>query len=162
MKSLLDISHFSVLGNWKALWNLSFPNKVKVFFLWRLQSRGVPCPCSCCFCESNIENDWHCFIGCSHVIDCWRDTGLWHQIQGAMSRAEGFSYFLCLILVVFSDKWPCFCGLSGGGEMVRYGKMWTESLLLLSLPWVFVWQMILVLLFAPNMFLFLGLLIQQN
>jgi len=61
-----------VEGNWKMLWNMKIPLRMKVF-LWRaergclptrqrLQQRGVNCTDKCEYCTSNYENEWHIFL----------------------------------------------------------------------------------------------------
>ncbi|KAJ1438415.1 Reverse transcriptase zinc-binding domain [Sesbania bispinosa] len=73
-ESMRDNSHLKVTGEWKTLWRLRVPNRAKLL-LWRmlrgclhvrvnLQRKGVNCPTMCPFCETNIENEWHLFLGC--------------------------------------------------------------------------------------------------
>lgn len=70
--------------NWKALWKLQVPPRIKSF-LWRLardclptrgnlSSRGVPCSITCAVCETGIENAFHLFFTCSHDVLCWKKS----------------------------------------------------------------------------------------
>lgn len=86
--------------NWRKLWDIRIPQKVKVF-LWRaargclptrhcLQSRGVKCDDRCVFCERSYENDWHLFFGCDETKSVWEEAELWHIISANLERAGGF------------------------------------------------------------------------
>ncbi|XVF87253.1 hypothetical protein PTKIN_Ptkin18bG0104000 [Pterospermum kingtungense] len=76
-----DNSHLHVPREWKLLWNLKLPPKIK-HFAWRaarevlpnrdtLRRRGVEVPLSCISCSFPFENSWHLFIGCKFAQECW-------------------------------------------------------------------------------------------
>jgi hypothetical protein len=100
IEHVIDNNHLKVDGNWKILWRLQVPNKVKIF-LWRalrgclpvrgrLAQKGVPCGNKCPYCDTNEENEWHCFFGCSTVEDVWMEAECWQQVHGFMINVAGF------------------------------------------------------------------------
>jgi hypothetical protein len=63
-------------GNWKDVWSLQLPQKMK-HFCWRLlrlclptrfnlHCRGVSCPTTCVLCDDAVEDEMHLFFGCAH------------------------------------------------------------------------------------------------
>lgn len=81
MKNLSQADHLHVEGDWRMIWNLHVPHKVKIL-LWsafldvfptrvNLQARGVDCPALYLFCNNVLENPSHCFIDYSAVRECW-------------------------------------------------------------------------------------------
>jgi hypothetical protein len=59
--------HYHVTGDWKLIWLLCLPPKIK-HFCWRtlhyclptqinLQSRGVQCPSTCVACNNDLEDE---------------------------------------------------------------------------------------------------------
>ncbi|CAJ2642045.1 unnamed protein product [Trifolium pratense] len=67
MENIIDNNHLKEQGNWRQLWKIQVPNKVKIF-MWRLlrgclpvRSRlvrkGVPCDNKCPNCGSYEENE---------------------------------------------------------------------------------------------------------
>jgi ribonuclease HI len=100
MEVIIDNSHLKVEGNWKKLWQLHVPNKVKLF-LWRalrgclpvrgqLVQKGVRCNNKCPHCDNYEENEWHCFFGCNTVNDLWMETEEWQHVSHYMNNAAGF------------------------------------------------------------------------
>jgi ribonuclease HI len=99
MENIIDNNHLKENGNWKKLWKLQVPNKVKIF-LWRvlrgclpvrsrLVDKGVRCDNKCPQCASYAENEWHCFFGCTAAQEVWRETIMWQQIDAATMNAIG-------------------------------------------------------------------------
>jgi len=77
-KSLFHDSSEATPGNWKQLWALKIPPKIK-HLLWgilrnclptrvRLRDKGVQCPLTCSHCNNNLENSWHIFFECADAI----------------------------------------------------------------------------------------------
>lgn len=104
MDSLLVNDNYKIDANWKKLWSLQTPPKVK-HLLWRilrqclpsrqrLCTKGAHCPATCAFWETNLENDWHVFFGCEKAILVWQQAGLWSTISSNVHQAEGITYFL--------------------------------------------------------------------
>lgn len=104
MDSLLVNDNYKIDANWKKLWSLQTPPKVK-HLLWRIPRQCLPsrqrlctigahCPATCAFWETNLENDWHVFFGCEKAILVWQQAGLWSTISSNVHQAEGITYFL--------------------------------------------------------------------
>jgi hypothetical protein len=86
MEHIVDNNNLKEPGNWKTLWRLNVPNKVRIF-LWRLLrgclpvrgrlvQRGVPCDNKCPNCANYEENEWHCFFGCDAALEIWEHSPL--------------------------------------------------------------------------------------
>jgi hypothetical protein len=56
----------------------------------RLAQKGVPCNNKFPYCDTNEENEWHCFFGCSTVEDVWTEAECWQQLHGFMINVAGF------------------------------------------------------------------------
>jgi hypothetical protein len=67
MENLVDNRELRVDGEWRRIWELKIPQKMKVF-LWRvargclptrerLQQKGVNCTNNCEHCQHNFENE---------------------------------------------------------------------------------------------------------
>jgi hypothetical protein len=100
MKVIIDNNHLKEEGNWKKLWKLNIPNKVKIF-LWRalrgclrvkerLIPKGVQCDPKCFCCDVNGENEWHCFFGCKAAQEVWMESELWERLNHQIEQAAGF------------------------------------------------------------------------
>jgi hypothetical protein len=72
--------------NWKQIWQLKSPNKLKMF-VWRLahnnlahrtwiQRLGVELDTSCPVCKRLDEDGGHIFLNCKKVKECWSRLGL--------------------------------------------------------------------------------------
>ncbi|XP_058770133.1 uncharacterized protein LOC131643821 [Vicia villosa] len=94
----------NVTEDWNSIWNIVAPPKVK-HLLWRicsgclptrshLRQRFVMCPLECEFCNHQLEDEWHLFIGCEATNLCWRSSGLSNLID---SRLHIFNNFTALI-----------------------------------------------------------------
>lgn len=101
VEDILNTTHLKVDGNWKAIWNLKVPPKLKQM-LWRslrvclptrqrLISRVVQCLPSCCFYENQIENEWHIFISCAKVQQLWKEAKLTQHLQLYLDTTEGYN-----------------------------------------------------------------------
>ncbi|XP_065866655.1 uncharacterized protein [Euphorbia lathyris] len=73
-------------AGWSRLWKLNIPPKIKMF-VWKLASgcvatrqrlagRGMSIPTHCPFCHTDIEHDYHLFIRCIYVQECWNLSGI--------------------------------------------------------------------------------------
>jgi ribonuclease HI len=114
IESVIDNNHLKVDGNWKRLWRLNVPNKVKIF-LWRvlrgclpvrgrLVQKGVPCSNKCPYCDTNEENEWHCFFGCNIVEEVWLEAGCRQQVQEFIINATGFVPMIFNMLAEFDGS----------------------------------------------------------
>lgn len=83
--------HYQASGDWKLIWNMSLPPKIK-HFCWRLlrcclptrfnlQGRGVNCQSTCVVCNNDIEDEMHMFLHCTFAINCWKEANLWGKIE---------------------------------------------------------------------------------
>ncbi|KAJ1419155.1 Reverse transcriptase zinc-binding domain [Sesbania bispinosa] len=113
---MIDNSHLKEPGEWKLLWRLGVPNKVKML-LWRLlrgclpvrtnlQRRGVRCPATCPLSEAGLENEWHTFFGCSYSVQCCQESGFLHELEDAIMSSEGCKeiVFQLLRVLPLQDK----------------------------------------------------------
>ncbi|KAJ1421430.1 Ribonuclease H-like superfamily [Sesbania bispinosa] len=109
-----DTSHLKVTGEWKTLWRLNIPNRVKLL-LWRmmrgclpvrtnLQRKRVSCPATCPLCDAGLENEFHIFFGCDHSIQCWQASGLWGDVERVASGSEGFQETMMSLLKNLSTQ----------------------------------------------------------
>jgi len=78
---LIDVTHLHRPGNWKDIWRVNVPPKIK-HLLWRMcrgclptrvrwQDKGVTCPTRCVSCNSDHEDLNHIFFECSFAIQVW-------------------------------------------------------------------------------------------
>ncbi|KAJ1413802.1 SGNH hydrolase superfamily [Sesbania bispinosa] len=111
---MADTSHLKVTGEWKTLWRLNIPNRVKLL-LWRmmrgclpvrtnLQRKRVSCPATCPLCDAGLENEFHIFFGCDHSIQCWQASGLWGDVERVASGSEGFQETMMSLLKNLSTQ----------------------------------------------------------
>lgn len=92
------------VANWKCIWQLNVPPKVR-HFVWRmtqhclptrsrLHEKGVACPLECVVCGSSNETAWHALVICPRSKRCWQRVGLWDIMENmftdAMSLRELF------------------------------------------------------------------------
>jgi hypothetical protein len=114
MENLVDNRELRVDGEWRRIWELKIPQKMKVF-LWRvargclptrerLQQKGVNCTNNCEHCQHNFENEWHIFFGCVKAQETWEVAGLWPQIAGLFESANGFVSFFFHLLQLLSQN----------------------------------------------------------
>jgi hypothetical protein len=79
-----------VSGDWKLIWSLHVPPKIKHFCrrLFRnclptrfnSQGRGVHCQSACVACNNVLEDEMHLFMHCKFAIDCWEAANRWGMI----------------------------------------------------------------------------------
>jgi len=97
-------SNYHVSGDWKLIWSLCVPPKIK-HFCWRLlrgclptrsnfQSRGVHCQSTCVVCNCDLEDEMHMFMHCKFAIDCWKAANLWGKIASYMTSNGSFSFIM--------------------------------------------------------------------
>lgn len=114
MNNVFDTYDYSVQGDWKKLWGLHIPPKVKCF-LWRatrdvfptqskLHSKGISVPINCPRCANDIENSLHIFINCSHAQGCWTETGLNNVVNNFASKSHDFASWFFQVLA-HADVW---------------------------------------------------------
>ncbi|XVE76019.1 hypothetical protein DITRI_Ditri12bG0139200 [Diplodiscus trichospermus] len=98
MEMLVSKNDFKVRGEWRKMWNLKIPPKVKTF-LWRacqdtlpkkvkLQSRGVAVSLTYVMCDYAMEN------ACPYVIGCWKQAKLDEKVENIIAQAESFIEFI--------------------------------------------------------------------
>jgi len=101
-------SNYHVFGDWKVIWPLHVPPKIK-HFCWRLlhnylatwfnlHGRGVHCQSTCVTCNNDLEDEMHLFMHCNFVMDCWKATNLWGMIAPYMTSNDSFSSIIFAIL----------------------------------------------------------------
>jgi len=94
VEELVDVSHLWRPGNWKDIWGLKVPPKIKNL-IWRmcrgclptrvrLQDKGVSCPTRCASCSSEHEDLNHILFECPFAIQVWNSTRIWHVVQDAV------------------------------------------------------------------------------
>lgn len=102
-----------VKGNWKELWNLRVPPKVRDF-LWRvcrdclphksnLRRKHIITDSLCPMCNIDVENSWHLFMNCSYAREVWRSAGMDRRIEGLILTVEGI-YELVMKLIKLDDS----------------------------------------------------------
>jgi ribonuclease HI len=117
MEHIIDNNNLKEPRNWKKLWSLHVPNKVKIF-MWRLlrgclpvrgrlTQRGVSYDNKCPNCASYEENEWHCFFGCVAVQEVWEESPMWNQIRPYIDNAIGIVQMLFHILEELDIKVLC-------------------------------------------------------
>lgn len=86
--------------DWKMIWRLEVPPKVR-HFLWRacknclptrvrLRDKGVECPTICEMCQGELETTWHALLSCTWSRQCWERVELWGVINSCMDREDSF------------------------------------------------------------------------
>lgn len=77
--------------NWKAIWSVIAPNKMKVV-LWRLAHdcvhllrRQVPTTDACCFCERTKSIE-HCMLFCPYACAVWEEVKLSYDLTLSRSK----------------------------------------------------------------------------
>jgi len=99
MEDVLSTDHLQAEGNWKSIWNLKVPPKLK-HFLWRvtrgclptrtnLRRRGIDCTTGCVFCQEHFESEWHVFVACSKAREMWTAAGIHYLLEQKFNEAEG-------------------------------------------------------------------------
>ena len=98
VEELVDVSHLPRPGNWRDIWRLKIPPKVK-HLVWRmcrgclptrvrLQDKGVSCPTNCASCNYNYEDLNHLLFECPLVIQVWNSAGIWQDVQNATMNSD--------------------------------------------------------------------------
>jgi len=98
MEELIDVCHLHRPGNWKRIWCLKLPPKVK-HLLWRmcrgvlptrvrLHDKGVLYPTQCASCNSNFEDLNHLLFECPLSIQVWQSADIWFDIQNAAIHTD--------------------------------------------------------------------------
>lgn len=109
----LDAS-YGVEGNWKKLWALMVPPKVKLF-LWRaahnilptkirLISKGMEVGEECGMCGGGYEDVWHSLVSCDFATKCWqisKFTTIYSPLkQGVFPSLNFFSWYVMLMMMI--------------------------------------------------------------
>jgi hypothetical protein len=98
VEELVDVSHLHRLGNWRDIWSLKIPLKVK-HLVWRmcrgclptrvrLQDKGVSCPTNCASCSYEYEDLNHLLFECPLAIQVWMSAGMWQDVQNATMNSD--------------------------------------------------------------------------
>ncbi|MCH98629.1 ribonuclease H protein, partial [Trifolium medium] len=114
IEDTLDISHLQVQGDWRLIWRIKAPPKIKNF-MWRLcrnciptrtrlLQKGVNCPNNCVLCDEEAEDNLHILIYCDTIKQVWHRTGLWNTIQSRASNNTNMDVLVFSILQVLSAK----------------------------------------------------------
>ena len=123
VEELIDVSHLRRPGNWKDIWRLKVPPKIK-HLLWlmcrgclptriRLQDKCVSCPTMCASCNSNHEDLNNIFFECPFAIQVWKSAGMWFDVQHAAmqtdSAVEAIFYLLRNLSVKLNQRFAALC-----------------------------------------------------
>jgi len=98
VEELVDVSHLHRPGNWRDIWWLKIPPKVK-HLIWlmcrgclptriRLQDKGVACPTTCASCSHAYEDLNHLLFECPFAIQVWTSAGIWYDIHNAAINSD--------------------------------------------------------------------------
>ena len=98
VEELVDVSHLLRPGNWRDIWRLKIPPKVK-HLVWRmcrgclttgvrLQDKGVSCPTNCASCNDNYDDLNHLLFECPLAIQVWNSAGIWQDVQSAAMNSD--------------------------------------------------------------------------
>ncbi|XP_075485321.1 uncharacterized protein LOC142525036 [Primulina tabacum] len=104
----VNLESRKIQGNWKALWKVDVPPKIKSF-LWRacrkclphriyLHKRGIQVSALCVVCNKDMETSWHTFITCPYARECWANAKLNQVVEAQAEVAEGFTQWLFKII----------------------------------------------------------------
>lgn len=114
MEDLVNTNH-RVLGNWRHIWRLKIPQKLKIL-LWLIacgylpihdnhRQRHVPCDHVCPMCETGVEDELHIFLKCQHAIHVWHIGSISH-VKNSFSQAASFNdcFFSLLELLMHEQQ----------------------------------------------------------
>lgn len=123
VEELVDVCHLRQPGNWRDIWRLKVPPKVK-HLIWRmcrgclltrirLQDKGVSCPTRCVRCTSEHEDLNHIFFKCPFGIQVWNAAGLWFDVQHAAihndTATAAIFYLLEHCPINFKQRFTALC-----------------------------------------------------
>jgi hypothetical protein len=105
---LTSHDNFNVSGDWRKIWTMQIPPKLK-HFCWRmlryclptrlkLHIRGVNCQTTCAVCSNATEDELRLFFDCPHAISCWKELNLWQRLEQKMHQSGSFSSIIFAIL----------------------------------------------------------------
>jgi hypothetical protein len=108
VQELLDTSHLKMHGEWKLLWKIQCPPRVKNL-LWRisrcciptrasLQQKGVNCTTNCALCNNNVEGSYHVFFNCPSSMNVWSICSFHPLIFPAMQNFQDASELIFYLL----------------------------------------------------------------
>ncbi|XVE54414.1 hypothetical protein DITRI_Ditri03aG0079200 [Diplodiscus trichospermus] len=108
MQVFNDDTDFRVSGDWRKIWKLNIPPKIRTF-AWQaarcclptrenLQRRGIDVPITCVLCGRDIENNWHLMISCPFTQSCWQEAGLSQLINSCAERSDSFFEWIFQVL----------------------------------------------------------------
>lgn len=111
MNRVLDNNNLYVEGNWRVLWKLKLPPKVK-HFLWRLcrisflhgpiWRTDIDIQYSRPWCSGHSETLKHLFVFCSKVVACWNAIGIFYVASSCTAEHDRLSDMLFSVLAVLS------------------------------------------------------------
>jgi hypothetical protein len=139
MEVVIDNSYLKVEGQWKKLWKLKVPNKVRIF-LWRvlrgclpvrarLLTKGVHCDPKCPCCGEYEENEWHCFVGCMAAQEVWKEADCWQATNKYSAHAMSFvSMVFKMINELDNNSMSTVAMVLWSLWWRRNQKCWNESL----------------------------------
>lgn len=105
---LVSDRRLAVEGDWKILWSLSVPPRVKDF-LWRACRDCLPTKVNlfhknvvgdkfCILCGKYLETSWHVFVDCCYAKSCWLAAELGNIMEDHCMQVEGFSQLIFQLL----------------------------------------------------------------
>lgn len=138
MEELIDVTHLRRPGNWKDIWRLKVPPKIK-HLLWRmcieclptrvrLQDNGVMCPTRCVSGSSNHEDLNHIFFECSFAIQVWLSARIWYEVQNASVHSNyAVEAIFYLVQHLSTSHQQRFAALCWSIWKHRNLKVWEDS-----------------------------------
>jgi hypothetical protein len=128
---------------WQRIWQLKFPNKVKMF-IWRLAHnslpvrrnlivRGVKTGTICPICSRLDEDCGHLFFKCKRAKECWHALNLEHIRTGLECCTSGHKTVMKILklerqqqtkVFIWLWRWWSARNKANAGGRMAYRSMW--------------------------------------